>query len=554
MKNRITGRSAFLALLKDEGITHLFGNPGTTELPIMHALKDHPDLTYVMAMQESLVVAMADGFSRASGRLVACNVHVAPGLGNAMGSLFNAAFTGTPMILTAGQQEQGHGLMEPVLYGPLVQMAEPLVKWAVEVTRLEDLPRIVRRAAKIATTPPTGAVFISLPGDILNAEAGIELGRSTRVDTRVKPSDEALQALVARILKAQNPVIITGDEIVKSDALDEAASLAETLGCAAYQSSTPYGASFLSESPCFMGPLTRLQKQVRETLLPYDLMIVLGADPLRMSVYSEVDPLPDGLSIVQVGLVDWDLAKNYGAEIALKADVKETLRVLIPALKTAGGSAVEARAKQGLAALAPKNWTARRKSVIEQISKAGDKSPIDADWLSLQVIEAMPDNAILVDEGLTSSRQMIALRPHRDRYGYHALASGGIGWGLPASVGVSLANPDRPVVCYSGDGSSMYSIQSLWTAANHKLPLTFIIVNNGGYRIIKQRLLAFHGDDHYVGMDFIDPPVDFTGLAKSLGLEATKVTDPGQLKSVLSSAFSRPGAKLIEVVVSNAVN
>ena len=203
MKNRITGRSAFLALLKDEGITHLFGNPGTTELPIMHALKDHPDLTYVMAMQESLVVAIADGYSRASGRLVACNVHVAPGLGNAMGSLFNARFTGTPMILTAGQQEQGHGLMEPVLYGPLVQMAEPLVKWAVEVTRLEDLPRIVRRAAKIATTPPTGPVFISLPGDILNAEAGIELGRSTRVDTRVRPSDESLQALTQRILRAR---------------------------------------------------------------------------------------------------------------------------------------------------------------------------------------------------------------------------------------------------------------------------------------------------------------------------------------------------------------
>jgi benzoylformate decarboxylase len=303
-----------------------------------------------------------------------------------------------------------------------------------------------------------------------------------------------------------------------------------------------------------MGALTRLQKQVRETLAPYDLMIVLGADPLRMSVYSEVDPLPDGLPIVQVGLVDWDLAKNYGAEIALKADVKETLRALVPALKLAGGAALENRARQGIAALASKNWSARRKPLVEQISKAKGKSPIDPDWLALQLVEAMPDKAILVDEGLTSSRHVTALRAHRDRYGYHALASGGIGWGLPASVGVSLANPERPVVCFSGDGSSMYSIQSLWTAANHKLPLTFVIVNNGGYRIIKQRLLAFHGDDHYVGMDFIDPPVDFTGVAKSLGLEATKVTDPGQLKSVLSSAFSRPGAKLIEVVVSNSVN
>jgi benzoylformate decarboxylase len=554
MKNRITGRSAFLALLKDEGITHLFGNPGTTELPIMHALKDHPDLTYVMAMQESLVVAIADGYSRASGKLVACNVHVAPGLGNALGSLFNARFTGTPMILTAGQQEQGHGLMEPVLYGPLVQMAEPLVKWAVEVTRLEDLPRIVRRAAKIATTPPTGPVFISLPGDILNSEAGIELGRSTRVDTRVKPSDESLQGLVARILKAQRPVIIAGDEIVKSDALDEAAQLAEALGAPAYQCSTPYGAHFLSENPCFMGALSRLQKQVREVLSPYDLMIVLGADPLRMSVYSEVDPMPDGMGIVQVGLVDWDLAKNYGAEIALKADVKETLRALVPALKAAGGSALESRAKKGIADLAAKNWTARRKPLMQQIAKSAAKSPIDPDYLSLQVVEAMPENAILVDEGLTSGRQLLSLRPHRDRYGYHALASGGIGWGLPASVGVSLANPTRPVVCYSGDGSAMYSIQSLWTAAHHKLPLNVVICNNGGYRIIKQRLLAFHGDDHYVGMDFVDPPVDFSGMATSLGLEAIRIADPAELKPKLSDAFKRPGAKLIEVVLSDAVN
>src|ERR1700756_4740734 len=553
MKNRITGRSAFLALLKDEGITHLFGNPGTTELPIMHALKDHPDLTYVMAMQESLVVAIADGFSRASGKLVACNVHVAPGLGNALGSLFNASFTGTPMILTAGQQEQGHGLMEPVLYGPLVKMAEPVVKWAVEVTRLEDLPRIVRRAAKIATTPPTGPVFISLPGDILNSEAGIELGRSTRVDTRVRPSDEALQALVSRILKAERPVIIAGDEIVKSDALQEAAALAQTLGCPAYQQSAPYGAHFLSESPCFMGALSRSQTQVREVLSAYDLLIVLGADPLRMSVHSEVEPLPDGMPIVQVGLVDWDLAKNFGAEIALKADVRETLRALVPALKSKGGAALEARAREGVTSLASKNWTARRATLVEQISKARDRTPIDPDYLTLQIVEAMPANAILVDEGLTSSRPMLALRPHRERYGYHALASGGIGWGLPASVGVSLANPGRPVVCFSGDGSAMYSIQALWTAAHHKLPLNVVIANNGGYRIIKQRLLSFHGDDNYVGMDFADPSVDFAGIARSLGLEAIRITNPADLKAELSSAFKRPGTKLIEVAVDGNV-
>ncbi|CCE02310.1 thiamine pyrophosphate-binding protein [Bradyrhizobium sp. STM 3809] len=554
MKNRTTGRSAFLALLKDEGITHLFGNPGTTELPVMHALKDHPDLTYVMAMQESLVVAIADGFSRASGRLVACNVHVAPGLGNAMGSLYNAQFTGTPMILTAGQQEQGHGLMEPLLYGPLVRMAEPLVKWAVEVNRLEDLPRIVRRAAKVATTPPTGPVFISLPGDILNAEAGIELGRSTRVDARVQPSADALQALAQRILKAQRPVIITGDEIVKSDALQAAADFASAIGAPVHQQSAPYGSHFLSEHPCYIGSLSRTQTQVRDLLAPHDLLIVLGADPLRMSVHSETLPLPDGLPILQVGLVDWELGKNFGAEIALKADVRETLLQLTPLLRALGGSALQAAAQARIAELSPKNWSARRRTLTTQIEAARERTPIDPDYLALQVAQAVPEHGILVDEGLTSARYMTALWPYRDRYNYHGLASGGIGWGLPASVGVSLANPDRPVVCYSGDGSAMYSIQALWTAAHHKLPLSVVIVNNGGYRIIKQRLLSFHGDDNYIGMDFVDPPVDFAGLAKSLGCESLRISDPRELKTVLSAAFQRPGTKLIEVMVSNAVN
>ena len=299
--------------------------------------------------------------------------------------------------------------------------------------------------------------------------------------------------------------------------------------------------------------MSRSQPQVRDVLAPFDLLIALGADPLRMSVHSETDPLPEGLPIVQIGLVEWDLAKNYGAEIALKADVKETLRALLPALKAKGGAALETKANKGIAALSSTNWTARRASLVGQLAQRGNSTPIDPDYLTLQVVEALPENAIVVDEGLTSSRQMLALRPHRDRYGYHALASGGIGWGLPASVGVSLANPHRPVVCFSGDGSAMYSIQSLWTAAHHKLPLNVVIANNGGYRIIKQRLLSFHGDDHYVGMDFADPPVDFAGVARSLGCEAIRISDPKALKSTLTSAFSRPGAKLIEVMVDGKV-
>jgi len=551
--NRITGRSAFLALLKDEGVTHLFGNPGTTELPIMHALKDHPDLTYVLGLQEALVVAMADGFSRASGRLVACNVHVAPGLGNAMGSLFNAKFTGTPMILTAGQQEQGHGLTEPLLYDPLVPIAEPLVKWAVEVTRLEDVPRIVRRAAKVAMTPPTGPVFISLPGDILNAEAGIELGAPTRVETRVRPADAVLERLARRLLAAERPVIIAGDEIVKSDALEAAAAFAEALGCPAYQQSAPWGAHFLSEHVTYQGSLSRDQRQVRDLLARFDLMVVLGADPLRMSVWSEIDPLPPNLPVVHIGLLDWEMGKNFPVELAVRADLNETLVALTPLITEVGGERLARRAQTRLSELARENWSAKRERLSRRLQSGAKATPIDYDWLTLQLAEALPANAVLVNEGLTSARHLTDLVPYRDRYGFHALASGGIGWGLPAAVGVALAQAPRPVACYSGDGSAMYSIQALWTAAHHRLPITFLIANNGGYRIIKQRLLSFHGNDHYIGMDFADPAIDFAALAKSLGMPAERITGPQAVPGALRRAFSSPGPKLLDVVVEGRV-
>jgi benzoylformate decarboxylase len=551
--NKIWGRSAFLELLKQEGVTHMFGNPGTTELPIMHALADHPDLTYVLGLQEALVVAMADGYSRASGKLVACNVHVAPGLGNAMGSLFNAKFTNTPMILTAGQQEQGHGLTEPVLYGDLVSMARPLVKWAVEVTQLEDLPRIIHRAAKVAMTPPTGPVFLSLPGDILNDEAGLDLGAATRIDTRVRPSDDVLETLAKRILAAENPVVVVGDEMVKSDALAEAAAFATILGAPVFQSSTPYGAQFLSEHPCFMGALERSQKQARAALEPHDLMIALGTDPLTMSVYSPIDPLPDGMKIVQIGLNEWDIAKNYPVEVAALGDLKTTLPALADMLARIGGDAHQARAKAAIDALAKTNWSARRARLITELSDGDGPQPIDPRHMAKMITDVLPDNAIVVNEGLTSARLLDQLFPFRDRFAYHGLASGGIGWGLPAAVGVQIAQPDRPVVAVIGDGSAMYSIQALWTAAAMKLPLTYVIANNGGYRIIKQRLKSFHGSENYIAMDFVDPPIDFVAVAQGMGLTAERITDPARVRPALNEAIANPGPNLLEIVVDGTV-
>ena len=280
----ISGRAAFLRLLASEGVDTLFGNPGTTELAIMQALGEQSDIGYVLGLQEAVVVAMADGYARASGRLAACNVHVAPGLGNAMGALYNARFYGSPVLVTAGQQEQGHGLMEPLLYDPLLPIAQPMVKWAVECTRVEDLPRIVRRAAKVALTPPTGPVFLSLPGDVLDAVAELDLGRPTRVELGVRPVDAVLARLAARLREARRPVLIAGHELATRDALGEAAELAEVLGIPVLQQTVPYAAHFRSEHPAFLGALTRNQQQVRAEKEPQRVEVaVLGVEPATLS-------------------------------------------------------------------------------------------------------------------------------------------------------------------------------------------------------------------------------------------------------------------------------
>ncbi len=546
-----SGRAAFLALLASEGVDVMFGNPGTTELAIMEALGHQSRIGYVLGLQESLVVAMADGYARASGRLAACNVHVAPGLGNAMGSLYNAKFYGSPVIVTAGQQEQGHGLMEPLLYDPLVPIAQPMVKWAVEVSRVQDLPRIVRRAAKVALTPPTGPVFISLPGDILDAEAELDLGQPSRVDAVTRPGDQALARLADALLGARNPVLIAGHELATRDALQEAAALAEALGAPVLQQTVPYAAQFLSEHPAFLGALTRNQQQVRDALAAYDVIVFLGSDQLRMSVYSPVDAMPPGARVIQIGERDWELAKNYPAEIAIKADVKETLRALVPVVTARGGAARAAESQRRLDALRTGNWTAKRERARQDAHKLLGARPMDPRALMMRITEALPRDVVVLEEALVSGFSLLNFLPLRDAQGFHGLASGGIGFAMAGAVGISVALRDRPVVAIVGDGSAMYSIQALWTAAHMKLPITYVIPNNRGYRILKERLKSMRGTDRFIGMDIREPEIDFVALAQSMGVQARRIVDPDEVGPALRESMQRGGPALLDVSVAD---
>jgi len=551
----LSGRQALLSILKDEGVDHLFGNPGTTELPLMDALVEHPEIRYVLGMQEAIAMAMADGYSRASGKLSVVNVHVAPGLGNTIGSVYNAKFFGSPVLVTAGQQEHGLSLTEPMLHDDLVRMAAPVTKWATEVARVQDLPRTIRRAAKVALTPPTGPVFVSLPRDVLLGTAELDLGASTRVESAARPSDALLERLAARLLAARNPVIVSGHEVYTGDAFAELARVAELLGAAVYTQTVAYVALFPTEHPLFMGELSRVQTTVRGLLEPHDLLFDAGSDNLRMANPSAVEPLPPGMPIVQVGLRDWELGKNYPVELALRADVKQTLQALIPLLERGRTAAQAAAAQQRAAALALRNWTAKRRQLAAQFQGQAGAKPIAPESLTMALADTIPPEAVVVEEGLTSTRTLLGFLPVAHRQRFYGLASGGIGFAIAGAVGIQLALPQRPVVAVIGDGSAMYSIQALWTAAHLKLPITYVIANNHSYRILKERVFALNGpaaaQDRYFGMDFRDPPINFPALAQSLGVHAFQVTEPKDLVPTLRAALAhRSGPSLVDVHVA----
>jgi benzoylformate decarboxylase len=276
-----------------------------------------------------------------------------------------------------------------------------------------------------------------------------------------------------------------------------------------------------------------------------------------MSVWSEIDPMPPELAMIQIGLNDWDLAKNYSAEMAIRADVRETLRALTPALVKKGGKALKDRAEKSLAALKENNWTAKRKKLVATIDGKAHVAgkPINPDFMTLRIVESIPKDAVVVNESLTSGRLLNNLLAYRDRYGYHGLASGGIGWSVPASVGISMAQKDRPVVCIVGDGSAMYSIQALWSAAHHRLPVVFAILVNREYRILKHNLDTYRqrfdaaSGKPYPKMDLGGPELGFVEMAAGMGVPGVRVTNPDEVAAAISQAFAAGGPRLVEIEI-----
>ena len=523
----VTVRDATFAALRSLGMTTVFGNPGSTELPF---LRDFPeDFRYVLGLQEAAVLGMADGFAQATGEPTLVNLHTAPGLGNAMGAMVNAHHARTPLVVTAGQQDRRQLALEPLLHGKLTELARPYVKWSHEPGRAEDVPAALVRAFHTAAREPQGPVFVSIPMDDWEAEA--EPVEARRVARRTAPDPEALVSIAEVLQKSERPAVVAGDGVGRNGAWHEAVELAERLRAAVYNEPTSTRASFPQDHPLFRGHLAPSRRAVRERLAGHDVVLVLGAAVFKYYPYAPGDFVEAGTRVLQV-----------------TDDPDEATRAAT-GTSVVGNVALAARALTDL--LPPGELPSPERAYRPDAPRA--TTPISVDYLMQSLNEALPKDAVVVNEAVSSEgrlRQHVPVTRPNSFFG-SAGVGGGLGFGMAGTVGVQMALPDRTVVGVVGEGAAMYTVQALWTAARYGIPVTYVVVNNSHYAILKSFAGQAGMGEKIPGLDL--PELDPAAVAQAFGVPSETVEDHTRLHESLARALSTEGPCLLNVMVDRTV-
>ncbi len=526
----MNAREAVFTWMQARAVRHLFGNPGSTEVPFLVGMEEVAH--YVLGLQESVVVAMADGYAQGSGRPALVNLHAAPGVGNAIGALHTAAKNRSPLVITAGQQDTRHLFHEPLLAADLVAMARPHVKWAYEVTRAADVPLALERAYHLAATPPTGPVFVSIPSNLWDEEAEPVTPR----EVFAPGPPQGLDRLAEALGRAARPALIMGATVDRDGAWDAAVRLAEKLGADVFGAPLMSRAGFPTHHPLYRGMLAPAAPRIAQALLGHDVVAVFGAPLFLLYPYLPGTLLPPGVRAYLV-TDDPDEAARAPLGSAFVGHVGEALAILADRVPDRGQPLPSTAASEAQ----------RRSAAVRSRRRMG------LPYVFHTLARILPPDTIVVDEAISASLALREYVPIRQPGGYFTAASGGLGWAMPAAVGIKLAQPGRPVVAVVGDGSAMYGIQALWTAAREQAAAKFLILNNRGYVILKSYTDAFYPGqrDRVPGLDL--PRLDFVGLARSMGVEADRVTRPDALGDALRAMMAHEGPFLLEVHVDPRV-
>jgi benzoylformate decarboxylase len=524
-----TVREATFEFLRERGMTVVFGNPGSTELPFLEQFPG--DFRYVLGLHEGVAVGVADGYAQASGRPALVNLHTTPGVGNAMGAIANAQANKAPLVVTAGQQARSLMTMQALLTNrDAARVPHPLVKWSYEPPRAEDVPHAIARATHVAALPPRGPVFVSIPMDDWRAEVDADAvahQTSRAVDGRAGAAPELVQDVARRLGAASSPVLVIGPDVDASGAWDAAVAIAERARLPVWSAPATGGGriGFPEDHPHFQGVLPPAVGPVSETLAGHDLILVAGSSVFAYYPNIPGPLLPEGAALIAI-TSDPDEAARAPMGDAIVADVKLTLEALLAELEPSERDAPEPR---------------------PPAEPPEDADPMSAPAAIAALADAFPDDGIVVPES-PATTFAIRNRLRLSRPGsYYFTAGGGLGFALPAAIGVQMAQPDRPVICVLGEGSAQYAIQGFWTAAAYDVPVTYLVLRNEEYAILKW----FGEIEQVTGAPGLDlPALDVAAVAEGYGVPTARADDRGVLTAALRDAIAADGPRLVEARVA----
>jgi benzoylformate decarboxylase len=510
-------------------MTTMFGNPGSTELPMLHGFPD--DFTYVLGLQEAVVVGMADGYAQASGRPTLVNLHTAPGVGNAMGAIFNAQANKSPLVITAGQQVRAMVTLQANLTNrDATRLPHPFVKWSYEPPRAADVPAALGRATHLATLPPRGPVFVSVPMDdwgeqVDDGDAKHTIERS--VTGRAAPDPDAIRSLAERLNAAENPTLVVGPDVDAAGAWEAAVSLVERQRLPVWATPAPGGGriGFPEGHPSFRGTLPPAIGPLGEMLAGHDLVLVVGSSVFPYYPYIPGPLLAEGTALIQI-TSDPDEAARAPMGDAIVADPRLALEALLAEVPESGRPPPQA---------------------LGAPEAPPESDPLSPSTVHATLGEVFPEDGIVVLESPSSTMALRNQLRLSASGSYYFGAGGGLGFGLAAAVGVQLAQPGRPVVCVMGEGSVQYAVTAFWSAVAYKVPVTFLVLRNEEYSILKW----FADVEQVTGAPGLDlPALDSAAIASGYGLESRRVAGSGELSEALSEAIPASEPRLIEVGVT----
>jgi benzoylformate decarboxylase len=550
-----TGRSAIIEQFLVDGMTHMFGNPGTVEQGVLDALADYPQMKYVLTLQESVAVMAADGYARATQKPTLVQLHSSPGIGNAVGALYQAKRGHAPLVVFGGDAGLRYMNMEAQMYGDLVAFMEPVTKWSTMVVDPANLLRVVRRAIKVAATPPMGPVYVCLPADVLDAPMVEPVRPTSLPSTRVVPTKSAIDEMAAALAAASKPMLIVGDGVAYSGAQYELARVADLLGAEVWEADSGE-VNIDYEHPLHQGMTGHMFGFASLPIMQRgDVTLIVGTYVLP-EVFAELgDIFAPGAKVYHVDLNAYEIAKNHPVDLGVVADPKLTLALLAEALEAT------MTAKQRAAAEARRDEigqakAAKRAAALEADRQVREATPLKISRFMEELAGQLAgQEPILFDEALTSSPAVVRYLPPKRTGEYFLTRGGSLGVGFPGAIGAKLANPDRTVIGFSGDGGSMYTIQALWTAARHNVGAKFVVCNNGSYRLLQLNIDQYWKEqdipkhDFPLSFDLSSPALHFADLARGMGVPGLRVEKPWEIGPAIQQMLAHPGPFLIDLVL-----